>query len=931
MLGWLVLVVGGREPVDLVGVWVDDEELVDVVGGVEGELLPGLVAWGEDLDHETRGGQPGADRRWVKQSAVGHAEISLAVSEVELRDRRGESCGTCRLAKDLRQLLSYPSVADVRRWHHVQHPFPHLVFAVEPKALAPLQQCCQLRRWRVWKERPHTGQGSAGCDGRCTHAPSIRAAWDGLRERSRVRRRAARVIDEGQLAGDLPQRGRGRVARRDCQLDARRPADPDLGVIPGDAAFDLGAVVSRLLVEHVRRLRERTEAMGEADRYIQDAHRLVVELIRLPLAVGGRATTQVDEHVDDRADAAAHELRDAIADMEVHAPHDAPARPRVVVLDELLALRDSRLAMPLATVGLAEEAPAVRVDVRLDEDRAGEAGGESAHRVGRVQGSGLTSEVAEGSGLSFGGLCLYRPMDAQEWRAAQRDLRRRLRSLRGSDEGEPVAPVSGPSPWVSVIVVCWNSGGVLRRCLDQLLAQDYPSYEVIVVDDGSEDDTLEVAQSAAVRHRQLKIVASGRNRGCPHARNLGLRHATGEIVAFIDADGYAAPDWLSQIVQAFAADERIGGVASTVFFAANPQVINGAGGTVNCQGWAADLSMNEPYERAQIASEALYPMGCGMAVRRAALERVGPFDDRMLNYYDDVDYGIRLWRAGYRVVVAPEAWIDHGFGGAGSGDQARKQLLCEQHRMRVVLKHAPSGTLARWAAHELRELWRASAARRARKLKAGAWNMAHLASLLAIRWRLRNAAPVPERLVDVSWGDGFPAGVPPILRPRPEDARSAIEIADERSEYQLLYGWYTAEHVAGRSYRWTAPHAAVLIRLRAPARMLRLDYAHAPVDNGGVDLCIRRLGSPEPLDPVWGTRLPWQHAERLVENHPLALEAGDYEVVFSAREAWLELPQKVRLLGIALASMSFEESYDIPPGGLDIRGAGRARRLAGPQ
>ena len=52
--------------------------------------------------------------------------------------------------------------------------------------------------------------------------------------------------------------------------------------------------------------------------------------------------------------------------------------------------------------------------------------------------------------------------------------------------------------------------------------------------------------------------------------------------------------------------------------------------------------------------------------RRSALERVGSFDDRMLNYYDDVDYGVRLWRAGYRVVVAADAWIDHRFGGAGA-------------------------------------------------------------------------------------------------------------------------------------------------------------------------------------------------------------------------------------------------------------------------
>ena len=335
-------------------------------------------------------------------------------------------------------------------------------------------------------------------------------------------------------------------------------------------------------------------------------------------------------------------------------------------------------------------------------------------------------------------------MEAERWRAEQVKLREAI-GARCDPIVERDTTVSDTAkcPPASVIVVCWNSADVLGRCLRQLQAQDYPDYEIVVVDDGSRDDTLQIAERAAA-HGGLEIVRSARNRGCPHARNLGLSHASGEIVAFIDADGFAAPSWLGHVVAAFGTDESIGGVASTVFFADNPLVLNGAGGIVNRQGWAADLSMNESYERAQIASEALYPMGCGMALRRSALERVGPFDDRMLNYYDDVDYGTRLWRAGYRVVVAPDAWIDHGFGGAG-GDSARKRLLCERHRMRVVLKHSSPGDLARWAGYEARAFRGAPANRRLVKLRAMAWNMAHLPSALASRIRLRRQPGVPSR------------------------------------------------------------------------------------------------------------------------------------------------------------------------------------------
>jgi GT2 family glycosyltransferase len=466
-----------------------------------------------------------------------------------------------------------------------------------------------------------------------------------------------------------------------------------------------------------------------------------------------------------------------------------------------------------------------------------------------------------------------------------------------------------------VIVVCWNSADVIGRCLRALLEQEYGSYEIVVVDDGSEDQTRAVAERELAGRGT--VVASAVNGGCPHARNLGLEHAKGEIVAFVDADGFAAPSWLREVVAAFGADRTIGGVASTVFFADDPLAINGAGGTVNRQGWAADLAMNESYEWAELAGEALYPMGCGMAVRREAIDQVGGFDDRMLNYYDDVDYGVRLWRAGYRVVVAGDAWIDHGFG-QSAGQSAQKRLLCERHRMRVVLKHAPLGELGRWAKHEVDELRRADRERRGVKLRAIGWNMRHLTSVGAARRALRGAPPPPQRLIDPSWGDGFPVGVPPRARPRPETADSALDMADPGSEGQLLYGWFPAERVAGRSRRWAAVQAGALIRLEAPVRRVRFDYAHVPVDGGGVDVSVRRPGAPEPLVPVWRTRLPWRYAERSVEGRVVDLEAGDYEVVFSAPRGWSDPPGETRRLGFALESMAFEEAWKIAAGGVDM-------------
>jgi GT2 family glycosyltransferase len=511
------------------------------------------------------------------------------------------------------------------------------------------------------------------------------------------------------------------------------------------------------------------------------------------------------------------------------------------------------------------------------------------------------------------------PLNNAQWKADQvrrRAALRKHRSTAGDDVGASATrDLRHGRPRVSVIVVCWNAADVLGRCVEHLFAQDYENYEIVVVDDGSDDATVQVAQEAS-RRGVLRLVQSRRNRGCPSARNLGLRQADGEIVAFIDADGFAATQWLSEVVEAFGEDSSIGGIASTVFFDDNPLVVNGAGGIVNRQGWAADLSMNESYEVAEIASEALYPMGCGMALRREAIERVGPFDERMLNYYDDVDYGTRLWRAGYRVEVASRAWIDHGFGAAG-GDSARKQLLCERHRMRVVLKHAPSRMLTRWAAWEARSLRAAAAPVRVQKLRSIAWNLWHLPSAFAGRLRLRSSPRVPDRLVDDSWGDGFPVGVPARQSPAAERAGADLHMGDADAA-GLLHGWFPAERVGARGYRWAGPHAAVLVHLDEPAGRLHLDYAHVPVDIGAIDVCVRRIGAQDPLAPAWATRLSWQYISRSMENHPLALAPGDYEVVFRAARGWSDPPQETRSLAFALSRMTLTPGFDIPAGGLEM-------------
>src|SRR5262249_17516398 len=148
---------------------------------------------------------------------------------------------------------------------------------------------------------------------------------------------------------------------------------------------------------------------------------------------------------------------------------------------------------------------------------------------------------------------------------------------------------------VSVIVLNLDGEKIISRCLDHLLAQTYPNLEIIVVDNGSSDGSLALLRSYLATGK-VSIVRNARNLGVRGGRNQGLRYARGEVVAFIDNDGYAAPTWLEEAVRRLYAAPDIGAVAPVVFFNKRKIILNGAGATINRRGYGGDHCFNVPYE-----------------------------------------------------------------------------------------------------------------------------------------------------------------------------------------------------------------------------------------------------------------------------------------------------------------------------------------------
>ncbi len=198
-------------------------------------------------------------------------------------------------------------------------------------------------------------------------------------------------------------------------------------------------------------------------------------------------------------------------------------------------------------------------------------------------------------------------------------------------------------PSVSVIVCAYNAAETIKDCLAALERLDYPSVELIVVDDGSADDTASLAR-AHPKVRVLKVC----NGGLALARNIGLHAAKGDIVAYVDADVRVDDAWLTYLVQPFLTSDVV--------------AVGGPNRVPLDDPWFAQCVARSPGGPSHVLVDdrlADHVPGCNLAVRRAALMSIGGFDQIFLRAGDDVDVCWRLQAAGGRIAFSAAALVWH--------------------------------------------------------------------------------------------------------------------------------------------------------------------------------------------------------------------------------------------------------------------------------
>ncbi len=275
-----------------------------------------------------------------------------------------------------------------------------------------------------------------------------------------------------------------------------------------------------------------------------------------------------------------------------------------------------------------------------------------------------------------------------------RGSKKRDRTIEVDTENKKLHFFNEKFPLVSLIVINYNGllflGDILDKCIESLLATEYPNLEIIIVDNGSTDHSVDYLMKK-FSDKRLRIIPLSTNRGYVGGANQGARIAKGEIIGILNNDLIFSPKWLKSLISTFNFDSKIKIVCPKVLFIEKPDTVNSLGAKMNSLLLVKEIGILEKDVERKAIDYVFIPSGPIFLFPASLLREMGGilFDEDYFAYFEEVDFGWRVNMLGYRVACNSEAVVYHKGGGSfGNTIKPSQFYFCRYNALRTGIKNA---------------------------------------------------------------------------------------------------------------------------------------------------------------------------------------------------------------------------------------------------
>lgn len=241
---------------------------------------------------------------------------------------------------------------------------------------------------------------------------------------------------------------------------------------------------------------------------------------------------------------------------------------------------------------------------------------------------------------------------------------------------------------VAIIILIWNGKEDTLECLRSLQADTYPEKEIIVVDNGSTDDSVEAIRT---QFPSVTILQNGTNLGFTGGNNIGIRYAlenSADYIFLLNNDTSLEPDALRHLVEVAQSNPSYGLLTPVIHYFDAPQEIWFADSRVDLRRGTAVHGPSRRPTREEEPFSIPWATGCAMLVRADVIRRLSGFDDRYYYTWEDVDLSLRVRASGSDIVSVPRARIYHKVGRAGRVFSSKRHYYAVRNSLLLVSKHA---------------------------------------------------------------------------------------------------------------------------------------------------------------------------------------------------------------------------------------------------